>query len=318
MPASPVAADITSPLTRARAGRAPSRRRARHGAGLTPYLYLLPGLAIYTVLVLVPLGQAAWYSLYTWDGVTTATWNGIGNYTALLNDPQVKAAFAHALILVVFYCVIPIAIGLPLAALVARVTVRGAGAYRTMLFLPQVVATVVIALAWRWIYSEDGPLNAFLRGVGLGGLARAWLGDFTTALPAIGLVGSWTTTGLCMVIFIVGVQRVPAELYEAARIDGATPIQEFFAITLPSVRQELAVAATLTVIAALRTFDLIYVATSGGPGDQTIVPGMLIYRRAFREGDVGSATAIAVVLALLLIAVAFVLTRLADRDGGTS
>ncbi len=191
---------------------------------------------------------------------------------------------------------------------------RGVTFFRAVLFLPQTVATVVVAIAWVWIYAPDGPLNEALRAVGLGGITRGWLGDFDFALPALGLVGTWVTFGLCLVLFLAGMQKIPHSLYEAARVDGAGRVREFFAVTLPGLRGELAVALTLTMITALRTFDLIYVSTAGGPGTSTTVPSVLVYQNAFANGRVGLAAAVAVVLTALIFVVAFAITRLVDRD----
>jgi raffinose/stachyose/melibiose transport system permease protein len=165
-----------------------------------------------------------------------------------------------------------------------------------------------------WIYGQNGPINEGLRAIGLGGLARSWLGDFNLALPAVGLIGTWVMFGLCMVLFLAGIQKIPQSLYEAARVDGAGRMREFFAVTLPALRGELAVALTLTTIMALRTFDLVYVATSGGPGSSTTVPSWLVYQNAFATGRVGLAAAVAVVLTVIIFAVAFLITRLVDRD----
>jgi raffinose/stachyose/melibiose transport system permease protein len=210
--------------------------------------------------------------------------------------------------------VLPVLLGLLLASLLAHGRVRGVTAFRAALFLPQTVATVVVAIAWVWIYAPDGPLNEALRAVGLGGITRGWIGDFTFALPALGLVGTWVTFGLCLVLFLAGVQKIPLSLYEAARVDGAGRVREFFAVTLPGLRGELAVALTITVITALRTFDLIYVSTAGGPGTATTVPSVLVYQNAFTNGRVGLAAAVAVVLTALIFVVAFGITRLVDRD----
>ncbi len=182
------------------------------------------------------------------------------------------------------------------------------------LILPQTIATVVVAIAWVWIYAPDGPLNEALRAVGLGSITRGWLGDFNFALPALGLVGTWVMFGLCMDLFLAGIQKIPSTLYEAARVDGAGAVREFFAVTLPGLRSELAVALTLTTIMALRSFDLVYVATNGGPGSSTTVPGVLVYRNAFSNGAVGLAAAVAVVLTLIIFAVAFLITKVVDRD----
>lgn len=281
---------------------------------LVPYLYLLPAFALYAVFALAPLGHAAWLSFFNWDGVTPATWAGIGNYRAVLSDPQIRSAFVHSFVLVIFYSVIPVLIGLLLAGVFSRAgSVRGLSGFRTILFLPQVIPTVALAVTWRWIFGPDGPLDQILRAVGLGSLARAWLGDFTLALPAVGVVGSWVMYGLCMVLFIAGVQKIPQSLYDAARVDGAGPLREFFAVTLPGLRNELVVAAVLTLISALRSFDLVYVMTKGGPGTSTDVPALEVYTRAFEFGEVGSAAAVATTLALLIFAVAFLVTRLGDR-----
>ena len=157
-------------------------------------------------------------------------------------------------------------LGLFLTALLTRFRVRGFMFFRTVLFMPQTIATVVVAQAFVWIYDPTGPLNEFLRAVGLGFMAKSWLGDFEWALPAVGLIGTWITFGLCLVLFLAGAQRIPQELYEAARVDGAGFVREFFAVTLPGLRNEIVVAATLTTITALRNFDIIYNVTAGGPG----------------------------------------------------
>jgi raffinose/stachyose/melibiose transport system permease protein len=206
-----------------------------------------------------------------------------------------------------------VVVGLVLASVLIRSQVRGLGLFRTVVFLPQVVAMVVIAIAWRQIYAPDGGLNDLLRAMGLGGLARGWLGDYTFALPAVGVVGTWIETGLATVLLLAGMARIPRERYEAARIDGAGPVAEFFAVTLPAVRGEIAVAATLTVIVALRNFDLVYVTTAGGPGTSTTVPAYEVYHRAFELGQVGSAAAIGVTLTVLIFGLSFGINRLADR-----
>jgi len=209
--------------------------------------------------------------------------------------------------------VLPLGIGLLLASLLTRAQVRGLGFFRSVIFLPQVIAMVVVAVTWRQIYAPDGPLNGFLRLIGLGSLARPWLGDYTFTLPAVGLIGTWVCTGLVTVLLMAGMSRVPRELYEAARLDGSGPVREFFAITLPMVRGEITVALTLTIVAALKTFDLVYVTTSGGPGTSTTVPSFEIYRRAFQLGEVGVATAVGVVLTLIVFAINAVVNVIGDR-----
>lgn len=276
------------------------------------YLYLLPAFLVYAGFVLAPAAHTIWLSFFHWDGVSKSTWAGFANYRDLFADTTLRHAFLHSFVLIIFYSILPILIGLLVTTMISRSLMRGATIFRAILFVPQVMTSVAVAVIWRWIYSYDGPLNAALRALGLGGLSRAWLGDFTWALPSLGLVGTWVEFGLCMVLFIAGVQKIPGSLYDAARVDGAGPLREFFAVTLPGLRNELVVAATLTVIAALRSFDLVFVTTLGGPGNSTDVPSLEIYNRAFVFGQVGSAAAIATVLAVVIAAVALMLARLSE------
>ncbi len=293
-----------------RRGRA-GRRRVQW----TGYLYVLPAFAVLTVFLLVPLGQLVQISLYHWDGLSASTWAGLSNYTRLAHDPVVLSSFWHCLVLIVFYAVLPIALALFLTAVMTRgARLRGVSVFRTLLFLPQVVATVVVATAWAAIYAPSGVLNDALSLVGLTSVARPWLGGFGSALPAVGLVGTWLEIGLCLVLFLAGIGRIPAERYEAARVDGAGAVREFLAVTLPGLRGQITVAMTLTVIAALRTFDLVYVTTHGGPGTSTVVPAIEIYNQAFSTGQVGYACAVAVVLTALILVLTWGINRLRGEE----
>jgi raffinose/stachyose/melibiose transport system permease protein len=280
------------------------------------YLYVLPAFVFFGLFVLAPLIHAAWLSLFHWDGVTAGTWAGLSNYRDVVSDPALRAAFLHALILIGFYSVLPVLIGLLLAGVIARVRVRGLTLFRTVLFLPQVIAMVVVAVMWRMIYDpNNGALNGILRALGLKSLTQDWLGSFSLALPAIGLVGTWVWYGLAMVLLTAGVQKIPTSLFDAARVDGAGMVREFFAVTLPALRGEIAVALTLTTIAALRNFDLVYITTRGGPGNATSVPSFQVYDRAFQTGRVGSAAAIGIALTLVIFVFSFGINRIAERGG---
>jgi raffinose/stachyose/melibiose transport system permease protein len=295
---------------RRRPGRGRPRRRA---AGL---LYLAPALTLYTLFTVLPALHTTYLSFFTWDGVTLPSFAGLGNYRRIATDPQLRAAAVHGGELIVFFSALPIAVGLVAAAVVDRYRRRGMGVVRALLFLPQVVPLVAVGIVWRWMYAENGVVNQLLRGLGLGRYAQAWLGSFTWALPAVGLVGTWVVSGLCMVLFLSGIRRIDREVYEAARLDGAGPVREFRAITVPLLRPEIAVALSITVIAALSSFDLVYVTTGGGPGNSTVVPGILVYRLAFGGGAVGVASALAVVLTVVIFAVVLLINRLvreADR-----
>ncbi|GAA1889944.1 carbohydrate ABC transporter permease [Asanoa iriomotensis] len=306
----PVATDGARPAT-STAVRRRSRRRRTRWVGLA--FAALP-LAVYALVVLVPLGQSVQYSFYTWDGVSTPSWAGFDNYRSFVTDPVLRSTLGHVLVLICFFALLPIVLGLLSAALLTRTKQPGMAVYRWIFFLPQVMTTVVIALVFKRIYAPDGPLNTALRAVGLDSLARTWLGDFTWALPALGLIGTWVTFGFCMVLFISGTSAISPELYDAARTDGAGPVREFFAVTLPGLRGQLAVALTLTITAALRTFDLVWITTHGGPGTSTLTPAVALYKAAFQNPQVGLAAAIGVVMAALCLVIAVVITRVSERD----
>jgi raffinose/stachyose/melibiose transport system permease protein len=296
--------------------------RPRSGAPGEPrrvgWLYVLPALVVYGAFLLWPLLHGAWISLYHWDGLGTGTWAGPANYVQAFTDPVLRAAFAHALILILFYAVVPCCIAFVLVGAMSRARIRGLAFFRTVMFLPQVVAMVAVAVGWQWVYSDHGPINGVLRALhslGLPDWSRGWLGDFTFALPSVGLIGTWVEIGLAMVLFAAGVQKIPRELYEAARVDGAGPLREFFAVTLPALRRELSVALTLTTIAALRNFDLIYLTTTGGPGDATKVPAYEVYNRTFNTGEVGLACAIGVMIAVLAFVITVGVGRLVEGRG---
>lgn len=288
-----------------------THRRRRRWLGL---VYLAPALLIYAVVVLLPAGQGLQLSFYHWDGITAATWAGADNYTGFLTDPTLRQAVTHTLYFIAFFSFLPIVLGMTSAALAARKEVRGSGIYRWFIFLPQVLTPAVVAVVWKQIYAPDGPLNGVLRAFGMDSITRGWLGDFSWALPALGLAGTWGAYGLCMVLFAAGMQNIPSELYDAARMDGAGPVREFLTVTLPGLRGQLAVVLTLTLLGAIRVFDIVWLTTRGGPGTSTITPTVVLYERAFTNPDVGAACAIGVVLALVALVVSLVVVKLAEGD----
>lgn len=286
-----------------------SRGRTMASVGLMA----LP-LLVYGLFMLYPLGRVVVLSLYKWDGLGVGQWVGLANYRVTFSDPRLVGAFVHALVLIIFYALIPLAIGLVLASLLARSQVRGIGFFRTVVFLPQVIAMVVLAIAWRQIYAPSGLLNSVLRAVGLGSLTRAWLGDFSTALIAVGLIGTWVSTGLVTVLLMSGIAGISKDYYEAAKLDGAGWFRQFWYVTIPGVRAEILVSLTLTVISALKTFDLIYMTTSGGPGTSTTVPSYEVYNQAFRLGSVGTASSLAVVLTAVIFVINLVINLVGEKD----
>jgi len=230
------------------------------------YLYVLPGFLFFAVFVALPFLHALVLSAFRWDGLSDPVWVGLHNYIDVLTLERLRLALMHSVYFIFFFTFLPVTIGLLLTALMSRRRVRGLSGFRTVLFLPQILPMVMVGLTFRWIYSPNGMLNDALTAVGLEAFTKPWLGSFTWALPAVGLVGTWKIYGLAMVLFMAGVQKIPTTLYEAARIDGAGPVREFFAITLPGLKRELIVAVSVTSLIALRVFDVVWVMTGGGPG----------------------------------------------------
>lgn len=295
-------------------GARPSRRPlaarslTRRWAG---WLYVLPALLPYAVFVLSPLLQSVQYSFYDWNGIGPSTYVGFENYATVLTSRDQLVPILHAFELIAFFTVIPVTLGLITAALLHGMPPgRLAGVARVVLFVPQVIPLVAAGLAWSWIYSTDGLANQVLSALGLDGITRAWLGDFTWALPAVGLIGAWVMLGLCTLLLATGIGKIDTSLYEAARIDGAGRVREFLAVTLPGLRGEIGVCVTITVIAALASFDIIYITTQGGPGTETLVPSVQIFRLAFTQREIGLASANAIVLMLLVLLVVLPLQRL--------
>ena len=309
---------LSQPATRV-VGETAGAVRRRPGGNARRYrwtglAFVAPGLLLYGVVVLASLARSISYSFYRWDGITAATWVGVRNYADFFSDPILRSSLGHVLVLVFFFAILPIGLGLVSAALLSRHRRSGMGVFRWILFLPQVITSVVIALIWKRIYAPMGPVNQALRAIGLEAFSKNWLGDFSWALPALGFIGTWGTFGFCMLLFVAGTASIPIELYEAVRVDGGGPVREFFSVTLPGLRPQIAVALTLTVTGALRTFDLVWITTKGGPGTSTMTPAVLLYRAAFQNPQIGLASAIGVIMAALCLTIAMVISRVSERE----
>jgi raffinose/stachyose/melibiose transport system permease protein len=284
---------------------APSLSRWKaHRESIVGWLFVLPALLMYAVFVFVPILLTIVYSFFKWNGVGPMMWVGLKNYVTIFQVPNLLGTIYHAFWLVVWFSFIPVGFGLVVASVIHRVATGRFGAIaRTVLFLPQVIPLVAAGIIWGWLLALPGLINQILKAVGLGTLTRAWLGDFDWALSAVGMVGVWVLLGFCIVLLQTGMAKIDPALYESARIDGTDWYNEFVVITVPLLRYEIGVCLTVTVIAALAAFDIVWVATAGGPGGATSVPGIQIYVLAFTQRAIGLASALAVMLMLLVVAV---------------
>jgi raffinose/stachyose/melibiose transport system permease protein len=287
-------------------------RRIRSGErGAPPLLFAAPALAVYALIVLYPSAAGAVYAFTDWSGIGGAHWVGLDNFEALLRDHQSSSALLNTLKLTAFVVVVQNAVGLALA-LGVHSRIRSAAALRTVFFAPAVLSPLVIAFLWKYLFDPrpDAGLNALLGFVGLGALRQNWLGDPGVALWAIGLTVVWQYAGYSMVIFLAALQGVPKSLEEAAELDGAGRRQRFRHVVLPLIAPAVTINLTLSTIGGLKLFDQVFAITGGGPGYATETLSTLIYKQAFVFGQYGYSTAVALVLALLVAALALVQLRL--------
>ncbi len=269
---------------------------------LSPYLYIAPAFAVYAVFFLYPLVHLVQLSTIRWIGVQPKVFVGLDNYIALFtSDDQVLLALEHNLIWWLAALIVPVAVGLGLAILLARTPLHGRLLFRTIYFLPQVLSSVIVAVIWRAMYNPNyGVINGALNAIGLGSLGQAWLGESDTALPALFIAWSWIYYGFCMVIFLAALQSIDESYFDAAKVDGANSWQQIWHIALPAIRRPLSTVILLTSIAAFQVFDIVYITTAGGPANATLVLALHMYENAFHYDKIGYGAAIAIVLGLLI------------------
>ncbi len=290
----------------ARPTREPRRRRARFQPA---WLFMAPSLVIFAVFVFYPIVCAIVYSFFDWQiGATSQRWLGLGNYTRLLHDPQFWNSLRVTLVFTVVSVVALLLLGFVTALLLLRNTLAHR-LVRSVLLFPTIVSFVTIGMVWKFLLDPSiGLVGGLTRAVGLGPVA--WLQDVNLALPTVIFVAVWRSTGFTVVLFIAGLQNVPPELYEAARLDGANRRQLVRHITLPSIRPTMLFATTILTIQSLQVFDLVFVMTGGGPLFRTDSLVNLLYRYGFVNFQTGYASAVSQVLFLIIIVVSLVQLRI--------
>ncbi|TDD63251.1 sugar ABC transporter permease [Kribbella antibiotica] len=271
---------------------------------LTGYLFILPQLAGVAVFVLLPVGMAIWYSLNDWNVFTgKQTFVGAENYAALADDPQLPKVLGATALFSGGVVVLNIALGLLLAVLLNR-KFRGVTFFRTVFFSPVVVSVVAWTLVWGFLLQDNGGINGLLGGIGIDG--PNWLQHGDTAMISVVFTQVVRSVGVNMVLFLAALQGVPGELYEAARIDGASSRSVFGRITLPLISPTILLTVIVTVVGALQSFAQIAVLTAGGPELSTTVLVYYVFQQAFKFNDIGYGST----LALMLLSFVMVLTLL--------
>lgn len=283
---------------------------------LTPWLFLLPALLIYTGFLVGPMLSTLYISFFDWDGLSDdMVFVGLANYIRILFQDEVsQLALRNNTAWTIGAVIVPTAIGLLLAVGLNRLTVVNK-LMRTLYYMPAVLPLISVGLIWGWLYNPHfGAINVGLKAIGLGSLAGGWLSSYEMALPATFLTYVWSNVGFPMMLYLAGLQAIPQEQYEAARIDGASRWHMFRYITLPGLREAHVIVLSLAVINGFRVFDLIYTMTYGGPGRSTHVLGTWMYFQAFQYYEAGYGAAIAWVIAAIVLVVAIPYIRRMSRD----
>lgn len=302
-------------LGAATATSAVGRRRQRKFR-IVPYLFLLPALIWYIIFLVYPMAFSLMISLTDWDGLSLHfNFVGFDNYYSIFFEDEIsRLALRNNILWTLGTLMIPTVIGLLLAVALNR-KLAGRTVFRSIFYSPGILPLVASGMIWAWMYNPNfGVINDFLEFVGLGNLARGWLSTFETALPATFITAVWGGVGFPMVLYLAALQGIPAEQYEAARIDGANGRQLFRFITLPWLREAHVIVFSLAVINSFRTFDLIYTMTYGGPGRVTQVLGTWMYFNAFQYYHAGYGAALAWVIAVITLTVAIPYIRHMSRS----
>jgi multiple sugar transport system permease protein len=298
----------TSTATVARR-RGPSKRRARAGR-----LFVAPNLAAVAVFMLFPLGFSLYMSLHNWDLFTPVKFAGLSNYRDLFaEDPLFSIAMRNTVVYVVGTVAPTVLISLAVAGVLNR-KIKGIGIFRTIIFLPLAVSSVVIAVVWQFVFNtNNGLLNIVLGWVGISPIP--WLVDPKWAMTSLCMVSIWRSVPFATVILLAAMQGVPENLYEAARLDGAGEVRQFVSITVPLIRAAVSFVVVISIIHAFQAFDLVYVLTgrNGGPETATYVLGIMLFQHAFAFLEFGYASALAWVMFAILLVLTVVQLRLGRR-----
>ncbi|MFE2822139.1 carbohydrate ABC transporter permease [Streptomyces sp. NPDC059271] len=295
---------LTAPDRAAPASATPRRTRER-GPRRTPPLvlaFVLVPLLAEAVWVFWPALQGFYLALTDWDGVSPPRFVGLGNFREMAHDSVFRTAALDTVLWLVLFGGLSALLGLG-AALLLQQERRGVGFYRAALFLPVVFSLVATALVWQAIYQPDGVLNQMLDALGLGSLRHAWLADQDTALYAVIVPALWRQIGYVMVLYLAGLKGIDPALYEAAKVDGAGRLQRFRHVTLPQLRGVNAVVMSVIVIDSLRSFDVVWSLTRGGPYHSSELLSTYMYSTAFQSLRLGYGSALAVVIFLLAFGV---------------
>lgn len=273
---------------------------------------VLPYVIYFLAFAAYPLAFSVILVFHRWNIVTPMEWIGLRNFDRLLQDPLFTTSLKNTLVFLAIHIPLQIVAALGFALLL-NARIRGKAFFRSLYFLPVVVSGVVVTILWQQMYSYDyGVLNSVLRGIGLAPVP--WLVDSRVAMPAIAIMATWKNVGIYIVLFLAGLQTVPRELYEAARVDGATPARQFFNVTLPLLNPTVVVIVVLSTIGGFGLFIEPYVLTGGGPMQSTLSGMLYIYNQGFYFSHMGYAATLGIVYAFIILLVVLVQRKVVERE----
>jgi len=267
---------------------------------LTPYLFLLPPLLLYIIWIIGPTIYSFYLSFTNWNGISLdMDFIGLKNYKKLFADPVFHICLVNNLKWIGIFLTLPVIIGLVLAILLNS-NIKRSQIFKTIFYLPMAISLVAINLMWSWIYNPAyGILNVTLRNIGLGFLAQGWLSNPDLVLYSIIVAASWPQTGYILILFTAGLNNIPPNLIDAAKVDGASFWEIFKNIILPLLKPTTVIVIIVTVIGSLRVFDIVYTMTRGGPFNSSNVLANFMYIESFNNYRMGYGAAIAVILFLI-------------------
>jgi len=255
------------------------------------YLYVVPALLLYAVFMLYPLVELFLLSFQEFSLGGANEWVGLANYQNVLSDPVFWQAAQNTLVYGVVGITVPVVLGLVIAAML-NVDVPGSTTIRSIIFTPQIVPIVVAGILFVWIFNNNGILNSVLVGTGVVDSRIRWLSSPVLALPVVLLMVIWKRTGYYMVIVLAGLQSIPDEVYDAAKVQGKSRWQTFRHVTVPMARSALVIVVVLGIINAVKSFASVFVMTEGGPGHATEILGTYFYKQTFAFFNYGEGAAI--------------------------
>lgn len=295
-----------SALTDGRDVLSEQRRRDRVARSRPRLLFLAPAVALVGLLALLPFAITIGRSFLD-DSVVDPGFAGLSSYARLVTDPVIVRSSINTLFWLVGTVVIPVGLGLAIAALTNSVSW---GKYaRLAIVLPYALSGTAVAVVWNFVLQDAGALNSLLRGIGLDALAQPWLLNWPGNTIALIIANSWQATGVAVILYLVGLQGIPRETIEAAALDGVDGIRRFRLIVIPQLRTSTAVVMGISLANGLKSFDLIWVLTNGGPGRATETLAVSMYWQSFVLQRPGSGAAIAVVLTIIVVAVSVIYLR---------